>query len=299
MSIRLAGRPFGGFDADMFRPRWKVASLLGALLASGPLLAGPPLTVDDSETLKSGQFELFVSGQATRTRGSGGVSWEAPMELTIGLGRGFECSLATGWSDLRLGAGSGQARGVLALDPGMKWSFRPPREGQMFSAALGLKLHVPIRAGAVAAGVGGYSVALNFATTWDLGFASVDLNAGLDHVTASGGARSRRELFLGAAVRKELVRERWTVFAEAYANPDVRRFATAEVRADVGVLWDVSTKLRFSALVGRGFRDDGADYFVNLGVLFSLGASAVTPAVIHAGQTAAGVGQAKIRGVGQ
>ncbi|MBS0658510.1 MAG: transporter [Verrucomicrobia bacterium] len=273
--------------------RWLPPLLL--VLAARPAMAGPPLTVDDSETLKAREVELFVSAQVTRTRG-GGTTWEAPMELTIGLGQGFECSLATGWSDVRLASGGGEARGVLALDPGLKWSFRPPTEGRMFSAALGLKLHVPIRRAAVLAGVGGYSMTLNLATTWDLGFANADLNVGIGHVTASAGARARQEILLGAAIRKELVRERWTVFAEAYATQDRRRFASAEVRADLGVLLDVSPKLRFSLLAGRGFRDDGADYFCNFGILFSLGSNAVKPAVIHAAESSSGRDwQAKVR----
>lgn len=68
--------------------RMLLSAVAAWLLAVTPVgRAGPPIVIDDPETLDRGQVELFTSFQFTKIRSL--RTWETPVELTIGLAPGL------------------------------------------------------------------------------------------------------------------------------------------------------------------------------------------------------------------
>src|SRR5258707_774566 len=122
----------------------QITSILGVLsiwlLASVPNApAGPPLVVDDPETLDRGHFELFTSFLYAR---SGTLrSYDSPTELTIGLAKGWECSI-NGAYQYRHDAGSSPntLNGVLSLEVGTK--FRLLTESPTVPVSLAVSGHL-------------------------------------------------------------------------------------------------------------------------------------------------------------
>ncbi len=255
--------------------RTLLSALAGWSLAATPAaLAGPPLVVDDPETLERGQFELFTSFQFTKNRSL--RTWETPVELTIGLAPGWECSINGSWQYLQdSNASPTIVNGVLSLEIGTKIRLLTESASMPVSLAVSGKLRFPTSSDAKYANQGRPSGGGLLVLSRTIG--SFSVNANIGH--GIGGAQNREKVadawFFGLAAQRVFAKK-YTAFVEAYASPEVARFRNAVINADGGLLWDLSARYRVCILAGRGLRPGGADVYANLGFLLSLGPSKAT-----------------------
>jgi hypothetical protein len=231
--------------------------------------AGPPLVVDDPETLDRGHFELFTSFLYTK---AGSVrSYDTPTELTIGLAKGWECSI-NGAYQYRSDASStpDTVNGVLSLEVGTKVRLLTESPTMPVSLALSGKLRFPTSSNSKYADQGKPSGAGVLVIAKAFGDFSIGANVGY----GVGGAQNRdvvSDAWFFGVVAQRVFAKKYTIFTEVYAMPQVGRFRAAVINADGGLLWDLSDRYRITLLLGRGFRPGGAEFLANLGFLISLG----------------------------
>lgn len=240
-----------------------------AIAGSRPALAGPPLVVDDPETLDRGQVELFTSVQFTKNRSM--RTYETPTELTIGLAPGWECSINGSWQYLQDASTTPQTiNGVLSLGLGTKYRLLTESATVPVSVALSGTLRFPISPNAKYANQGKVTGGgiLVIART----FGAFTINANMGY--GIGGVQNRDyaadAFFLGLSAQR-IFAKKYTVFAETYTTPQVANSRSAVINADGGLLWDFSDRYRLSFLLGRGFRPGCAEVYANVGFLLSLG----------------------------
>ncbi len=246
------------------------ASLSIFCLADPPqICAGPPLVVDDPVTLDRDHVELFTSFLYTL---AGTMrSYASPSELTIGLAKGWECSI-NGAYEYHSDPSStpNTVNGLLSLTLGTKFRLLTESPDVPVSLALSAKFRSPTSNTAKFADQGkpsgeGFIIV---GKTW--GDFTLNGNVGF----GVGGAQNRDAVsnawFFGLAAQR-IFAKKYTVFAETYAVPQVGRFRDTVISADGGLLWDLSDRYRITVLLGRGFRPGGADFLGNLGFLLSLG----------------------------
>ena len=246
-------------------------ALLG-FAAARQLHAGPPLVVDDPETLDRGHFELFTSFLYAK---EGSLrSYDAPSQLTIGLAKGWECSINAAYQyHAEVGGTPDTVNGVLSLEVGTKFRLLNQAPDMPVSLALSGRLRFPISSNAKYADQGKPSGGAILVLARKLGEFSVNANVGY----GVGGAQNRDLVsdawFFGLAAQR-IFAKKYTLFTEVYAMPQVGRFRDAVINADGGLLWDLSDRYRITVLLGRGFRPGGAEFIGNLGFLLSLGPAA-------------------------
>ncbi|OAI41851.1 hypothetical protein AYO41_05145 [Verrucomicrobia bacterium SCGC AG-212-E04] len=246
-----------------------LALALCSLARSPTAYAGPPLVVDDPETLKLGHFELFTSFEFIKSGTA--RAYGTPVELTIGLGPDWECSINGSWQYLQDSSATPQVvNGVLSLEVGTKYRLLTESETMPVSLALSAKLRFPTSPNAKYAAQGKPVGSAFLIVARTLG--KFTLNANLAYLI--GGAQNQMQsndaLFFGLSAQRVFAKK-YTVFAEAYAIPEMSHFRNAVINADGGLLWDLSDRYRLSFVVGRGFRSGGAEFYGNLGFLLSFG----------------------------
>ena len=239
--------------------------LVGIPDASG----GPPLTVDDTETLDRGQFELFT-GFSYAKAGSR-RAYDTPTELTIGLAKGWECSIRGSYQYFHDGSATpNTVNGILSLQIGTKLRVLTESPTVPVSLALSGTLTFPTSSNAKYAAQG--KPAGGVFLIAGRGFGDFTINANVGY--AIGGAQKRNAAndawFFGLTAQR-IFAKKYTIFAEAFATPQVGRFREAVINADGGLLWDLSDRFRITVLLGRGFRPGGAEFVGNIGFLVSLG----------------------------
>lgn len=252
-------------------PRFSVLAAIGSCLFAGAtvVVAGPPLVVDDPETLDRGQFEWFTSLQFTKHGST--RTYETPTELTIGLAPGWECSINGSWQYIQDASASPQTiNGVLSLGLGTKYRLLAESATMPVSVALSGTLRFPISPNAKYANQGKVTGGGILVVARTFGAFTINANIGY----GIGGAQNREKaadaFFFGLAVQR-IFAKKYTVFAETYATPEVANCRNAVINADGGLLWDFSDRYRVSFLVGRGFRPGCAEFYANAGFLLSLG----------------------------
>ena len=243
-------------------------------LAAPCAIAGPPLVVDDPVTLDRGQFELFTSFLYSRTESQN--AYETPAELTIGLAKGWECSIHSAYDYHEdFTASPNTVNGILSVEIGTKVRLLTESESTPVSLAISGKLRLPTSSNSKFANQGKTTGGVFAILGRNVGDYSLNLNVGY----GVGGAQNRDLVsdawFFGLALQR-IFQKKYTVFAEVYSTPQVNRFGDAVINADGGLLWDLSDRYRITLLMGRGFRPGGAAFIANLGLLLSFGPQTAT-----------------------
>jgi hypothetical protein len=231
--------------------------------------AGPPLVVDDPDTLDRGHFELFTSFLYDK---SGTLrTYAAPTELTIGLAKGWECSINGAYEyNHDESTTPNTVNGVLSLDVGTKFRLLTESPNVPISLAVSGHFRFPTSSNSKFAEQGKPSGSGTLVLARTLGDFALLANVGF----GLGGLQNRAEAndtwFFGLAAQR-IFAKKYTIFGEVHSTPQVGRFRDAVVNVDGGLLWDLSDRYRISVLLGRGFGPGGADFIVNIGFLLSLG----------------------------
>ncbi len=252
------------------RSAW-LAGMLAIFLVLGirHATAGPPLVVDDPETLDRGHFEWFTS--VLFAKFGSAHSYDTPTQLTIGLAKGWECSISGAYQyHTNVPASPDPVNGVLSLEVGTKFRLLTESSDVPLSLALAGKLRFPTAPNAKYAdqgkASGGGTIVISKA------FGDFTLNGNVGY--GIGGSQNRDLVgdawFLGVCAQ-QIFAKKYTLFAEVYAMPPVGHLRETVINADGGLLWDLSERYRITVLLGRGFRPGGADFVANLGFLLSLG----------------------------
>lgn len=242
---------------------------MGCLAVRPELRAGPPLVVDDPETLDRGHFELFTSFLYTKA-GSQNL-YGTPSELTIGLAKGWECSINGAYQYISDSSSSPKTvNGVLSLEVGTKFRLLTESATVPVSLALSGKLRVPTSANSQYAGQGKPSGGGFLILAKAFGDFSINGNVGYDARLLQSRNAAYDAWFFGLSAQR-IFAKKYTVVAEVYSFAQVGRFRETVINADGGLLWDLSERYRITALFGRGFRPGGADFLANIGFLLSLG----------------------------
>ena len=249
------------------------------LLAGMPAAsAGPPLVVDDTETLDRGQFELFTGFSYAK---AGSLrAYDSPTELTIGLAKGWECSIHGSYQYFHdASAAPHTVNGVLSLQIGTKLRLLTESPTVPVSIALSGSLRFPTSSSAKYAGQGKPTGGAFLVMSHAIGDFTINANVGY----GIGGIQNREVAndgwFFGVAAQR-IFAKKYTFFAEGFATPQVGHFREAVINADGGLLWDLSDRYRISVLLGRGFRPGGAEFIGNIGFLVSLGPKPVAEKVV-------------------
>lgn len=263
----------------MYRPARHFSLIAGFLsmccLGLREISAGPPLVVDDPETLDRGHFELF--GSFLYTKDGSTNLYSTPTELTIGLAKGWECSVNGAYQYFSdASSRPDTVNGVLSLEVGTKFRVLTEAPDMPISLALSGKLRFPTSANSKFADqgkpIGSGFVILGKA------FGDFTINGNVGY--GVGGAQTRDAgndaWFFGVAVQR-IFAKKYTIFAEVYSTPQVGRFRGTVINADGGLLWDLSERYRITVLLGRGFRPGGTDFLCNVGFLLSLGSTPSAP----------------------
>jgi len=234
--------------------------------------AGPPLVVDDPETLDRGQVELFTS--ILYTKQGAANSYGTPTELTIGLAKGWECSMNGAYQYLTDPSSTPQTvNGLLSLEVGTKFRLLTESPTTPISLAISGKARFPTSADSKYAAQGKTSGGGFLILSKAFGDFSINGNVGYDAGVLQSQKVARDAWFFGFSAQR-IFAKKYTVFAEVYSFAQVGRFGETVINADGGLLWDLTDRYRISVLLGRGFRPGGADFIGNIGFLLSLGSAA-------------------------
>ena len=235
--------------------------------------------VDDPETLDRGHFELFTSVLYNK---SGTLrSYAAPTELTIGLAKGWECTINGAYQYNHDDSSTpNTVNGVLSLDVGTKFHLLTESQNVPISLALSGHVRFPTSSNSKFAEQGKPAGSGTLVLARTFGDFALFANVGFGLAGIQTRAEANDACFFGLAAQR-IFAKKYTVFGEVYSTPQVGRFRDAVINVDGGLLWDISDRYRISVLLGRGFGPGGADFIANIGFLLSLGP---TPPAVKPGK---------------
>jgi hypothetical protein len=252
----------------------RIVSILGVLsiwLLAGVFdaAAGPPLVVDDPETLDRGHVELFTS--VLYNKSGTRRSYDTPTELTIGLAKWWECSINGAYQyNHDESSTPNTVNGVLSLDVGTKFRLLTESPNMPISLALSGHFRFPTSPNSKFAEQGKPAGSGNLVLARTFGDFALFANVGFGIAGVQTRAEANDAWFFGLAAQR-IIAKKYTVFGEVYSTPQVGRFRDAVINFDGGLLWDLSDRYRISVRLGRGFGPGGADFIANIGFLLSLG----------------------------